>query len=211
MAVVQLNMYANAVAKMLNKEIDWDTDTVRVTAHTSTYTPNAATHDYFNDATNELSTANGYTANGTTIGTKSVAIVAANSWAQTHAVSTAYVVGDIRKPSAGNGYVYRASVAGTSGGSAPTWPTVIGTTVADGGVTWTCVGTNVVRLLGDAATWSAPFDAGPFRHLVIWVDTGGASSTDPLIGYISYGSDLTGGGGSYVVTPDNGAWFNIPV
>lgn len=35
--------------------------------HTSSYVPNQDTHDYQNDLTNELSTANGYTAGGLTV------------------------------------------------------------------------------------------------------------------------------------------------
>lgn len=46
---------------------DMDTDTFKVTLHTSTYTPNAATHTVYADLTNELSTANGYTNGGATM------------------------------------------------------------------------------------------------------------------------------------------------
>lgn len=51
--------------------------------------------------------------------------------------ATAYVVGDIVQPVAGNTFVYRCTDAGTSAGSEPTWPTSgYGTTVVDGGVIW---------------------------------------------------------------------------
>lgn len=51
---------------------DWDTDTIKVALATSTYTPNQDTHDFFNDVTNELPTAGGYTAGGLTITTPTI-------------------------------------------------------------------------------------------------------------------------------------------
>lgn len=54
------------------------------------------------------------------------------------AASTAYSLGAVRTPTAPNGYVYTVTTAGTSAASQPTWPTTIGATVTDGGVTWTC-------------------------------------------------------------------------
>jgi hypothetical protein len=54
--------------------------------------------------------------------------------------STAYALGDFVVPTAGleNGFRYECTTAGTSAGSAPTWPTVEGATVSDGTVIWTC-------------------------------------------------------------------------
>ena len=54
---------------MLNKEIDFITDDIAVSLHTVTYVPNQDTHDFFDDLTNQLATANGYTnENGTGTG-----------------------------------------------------------------------------------------------------------------------------------------------
>jgi hypothetical protein len=47
--------------------------------------------------------------------------------------------GDWVKPTVQNGFWYKCTVAGTSGGVEPTWPTTAGNTVVDGTVTWTCV------------------------------------------------------------------------
>lgn len=47
--------------------VDWVTDTIKMTLHTSTYTPNQDTDQYFTSATNELTTAGGYTAGGQTL------------------------------------------------------------------------------------------------------------------------------------------------
>ncbi len=43
--------------------IDFDTDTFRVSLHTSAYTPDKDAHDFFNDVTNEV-VGTGYTAGG---------------------------------------------------------------------------------------------------------------------------------------------------
>ena len=53
------------------------------------------------------------------------------------AASTVYAAGAVRLPTTPNGYVYTSS-GGTSGASEPTWPTTIGATVVDNGMTWTC-------------------------------------------------------------------------
>jgi len=54
--------------------------------------------------------------------------------------SSFYNLGDRRIPSVDNGYYYEVTVAGSSAGTEPTWPTTIGNTVVNGGVTWICRG-----------------------------------------------------------------------
>ncbi len=51
---------------------------------------------------------------------------------------TAYVAGDIVVPPTPNGFIYVCTVGGTSGTSAPTFPTTLGATVVDNTVTWEC-------------------------------------------------------------------------
>lgn len=69
------------------------------------------------------------------------------------AATTAFTFGQLVTP--GNGYMYKAISypTGTTGGSAPTWPTSIGQTVVDGTVTWLCMETvsagDLVRLEAD--------------------------------------------------------------
>ncbi|MEO5355775.1 MAG: hypothetical protein H7844_00565 [Nitrospirae bacterium YQR-1] len=59
---------------------------------------------------------------------------ASGTWAAAHA----YALGDIVKP-AGSSYFFEVTTAGTSDDTTePTWPTVVGNTVVDGTVTWTC-------------------------------------------------------------------------
>mgnify|MGYP000995852494 FL=1 len=50
------------------------------------------------------------------------------AWQSSHA----YSVGDLVRPTTGNGHGYRCYTAGTSGGSEPTWSTTAGATVSDG-------------------------------------------------------------------------------
>lgn len=64
--------YAKAFIAAFNKEIDWNSDTIKATLHTSSYVPDQDTHDYQNDLTNELSTANGYTAGGLTVSSPTI-------------------------------------------------------------------------------------------------------------------------------------------
>ena len=66
-----------------------------------------------------------------------VSLSAVNSdWA----ASTAYSASDRVVPTSANGYKYEAQGAGTSDSGEPTWPTTIGDTVVDNGVTWENVG-----------------------------------------------------------------------
>jgi hypothetical protein len=63
-------MYGNFLLKALNKEVDWDSDTIKVALLTSSYTPNQDAHDYWDDVSANEVTGTGYTAGGATLGTK---------------------------------------------------------------------------------------------------------------------------------------------
>jgi hypothetical protein len=104
-----------------------------VSLHTNTYSFAQDTDDFFNDATNELSTAGGYTAGGVTLGTKSIDV----------------------------------SV------------------------------TLQTRLIAANAQWtSATFTA---RQAVVYSDTGGAASTDPLMMNINFGADQSVSSGTFTI------------
>jgi len=53
---------------------------------------------------------------------------------------TNYALNDIRRPTTPNGFRYQVTTdAGSAGAGEPAWPTTIGGTVVDGGLTWTCI------------------------------------------------------------------------
>lgn len=55
-------IYNNAKKLLLNGGLDLDTDTIKISLHTSSYTPDQDAHDFWDDATNEVSTSGSYTA-----------------------------------------------------------------------------------------------------------------------------------------------------
>lgn len=70
--------YGNAFVSAFNKEIDFNSDTIKVALCTSSYTPNQDTHQYFSSITNEV-TGTGYTAGGATIGTPTITYTGATN------------------------------------------------------------------------------------------------------------------------------------
>lgn len=68
-------LYGKLILSLLNKELDWDTDTIKIMLCTSTYTPDQDTHQYKSSITNEV-TGTGYTAGGATLASKTNAYTA---------------------------------------------------------------------------------------------------------------------------------------
>jgi hypothetical protein len=62
------------------------------------------------------------------------------NYASTWTASTSYTVGQVIVPATRNDHIYQCTTAGTSGSSAPTFPTTSGGTVTDGTVVWTEIG-----------------------------------------------------------------------
>ena len=63
-------LYGNFVVKSFNKEIDWDSDTIKVALLTNAYTPNQDLHDNFDDVVANQVTGTGYTSGGITLANK---------------------------------------------------------------------------------------------------------------------------------------------
>lgn len=211
MATGIVHVYANFILNALEKEIKWaaaSPDTFKCTLHTSSYTPNYGTHDYQDDLTNELTTAGGYTVGGNTLTSVSAALVAADSLTA-RADSTAYVVGNVRRPATGNGHVYICVVAGTSGGTPPTWPTDPGHSVDDGTVTWLEAGSHVLKLTGTIPAWNpATFTC---RYGVIADTTPGSAATNPLVCCIDFQTDQSPSAAAFTITLDGDGAVVIPI
>lgn len=63
-------LYGNFLLKALNKEVDFDSDTIKVALLSSSYTPDQDAHDYFNDVSSYEVSGTGYTSGGNTLGSK---------------------------------------------------------------------------------------------------------------------------------------------
>lgn len=202
-----MQWYASALANAFGSvssgntpNIDFLSDNIYCALVSSAYTPNLATHDFWDDVVANEVSGTGYTANGALLASKTLTVTAANSWATTAATSTVYSLGRIVRPSAGNGYLYRATVAGTSGGSAPTWPTVVGQTVTDGTVTWTNVGQVIIQWDAADPSWAASTITA--RYGVLYNRTPASDATRPLMGLIDFGSDKSTSSGTFTIAFD---------
>lgn len=68
---------------------DWNTDTIKVSLHTVTYVPDYDVHDFWNDVTNEVTSAN-YTTGGATLATPTVTVVGASDYVSLDAVDVSW-------------------------------------------------------------------------------------------------------------------------
>lgn len=128
------------------------------------------------------------------------------AWASTHAYSAGALVVDT------NNNVQKCTTAGTSGGSAPTWATTVGTTTTDATVTWTLCGPSWVW----AATSGTILDQqvrdanGNIQQVVVQGTTGGSLPTwatnyggitqDGTTEWQNYGPTLASGAADGVMT-----------
>lgn len=134
---VTAKWYTNG-PKSLATGVNWTSDTIKVAACSATYTPDQDAHDFFNDITGELTTANGYTAGGATLGTKSVNADTTTNVTSLRAAPTTWT------PGAGQTLTIRYLVVYKSTGTASTSPLLgyvdlgadVSATNADWTATW---------------------------------------------------------------------------
>lgn len=174
------------------------TNTLTVTAHTVTYVPDRIANAFVSDLSNEVAAGAGYSTGGVSVGVLTKTKTTANSWTVQRAASTAYALGDVVRPVSANGFIYRATTAGSSAAGLPTYPTVLGQTVVDGGVTWECYGVGIlVWTWATAPSWSSATFV--FRSLVLSDRTSGVAATEPLIAVTTYASDQTASGSTFTI------------
>lgn len=147
-------------------------------------------------------TGTGYAAGGVALSSLTAVETEANSWGTAAAVSTPYNAGDIVRPATGNGYLYLCVVAGTSGATAPTWPTVVGETVADGTVTWECVGTGITVFSSGNASWASSTITADYA--VVYDSTSGVN-----VASVNFGGAQSDSSGTFTVSPPSTGWFWI--
>jgi hypothetical protein len=63
-------LYGQFLSQALNKEIDFDSDTIKVALLTNAYTPDQDAHNYYDDVVANEVTGTGYTAGGSTLANK---------------------------------------------------------------------------------------------------------------------------------------------
>ena len=195
--------YGKCLANLLGGEIAGDTfavdylsDTIRCMLTTVTYAYNLDTHETKADVTNEV-VGTGYTARGAALASKTIVYTAANTWATIWVTLTAQAVGDIVRPTAGNGHLYRCIVAGTTAAGQPTWPTVSGQTVADASVTWAEIGRGLTQIDAADISWAASTITA--RVAVIYKDTG-VDATSPLLFLMDFGADVSSTAATFQIT-----------
>lgn len=179
-------VYDSFIDSLAQKLMDLDSDSLYGML-LSAYTPSQS-HQFLSDvlAAGTEASGTGYTANG--------AALSSVTWAKaagTRANSTAYSVGQIATP--GNGHWYMVTTAGTTGGSAPTWPTTDGGTVSDGTATWTEMGrgNTLWQLKATLPDWDATGGSLAGKYIVFYDRTPSTNATRPLIGYWDLNNNTT--------------------
>ena len=123
---------------------------------------------------------------------------------------TVYLKGALVSASPDNGMYYLCTTAGTSGGGAPAWGTVVGGTTTDNTAVWTCLGSNpvgagaynVAAAGGVPASFGDYYDAGATQTMS--VPCHGATTIDTVnysYAYVIYDEAGTGAFQSVPTSP----------
>ena len=129
--------YGLGLKAIANKQVDFDSDVIKVALCTATYAPDQDAHDYFDDITNEVSSSGtGYTAGGATLGSPTLTYTAGTnvlklsgdnvSWAASTITARYAIIYDSSPGTAGTNpllcYVdFGGNVTSTAGTFTITW------------------------------------------------------------------------------------------
>ena len=136
MAEGDITFYNTAKKKLVDGDIDWLADTIKVALFTG-YTPNIDTDEFFDDISTEES-GTGYTAGGETLGSKTSTVDTGNDRAVIDAADVTWSGLDVGTPS--HGVIYKDT--GTPGTSALIAHVELGT-ASNGGdytIAWNATG-----------------------------------------------------------------------
>jgi hypothetical protein len=200
-------LYRQAQLNAWSGGINWGSDTIVATLHTSAYTPNLDTDAFVSNLTGEVAAGGGYATGGQLLTARSAAYLPAGSWPDSWAPVTPYVIGQVVRPALSPALLFRCYAAGTSGSVAPSWPSAVGADVSDGSASWTAIGAGAVTLTASSLQW-ASFTAS-FRYVVLSDRTPGLSTAQPLIGLADYATMVTGQGGNLNIVFDSGSGSGI--
>lgn len=129
-------IYGSLLSKVFNKEVDYDSDSIKVALVGSSYTPNQDTHDYWDDVSANEVSGTGYTAGGSALASKTVTYDSATNvtvldaadvtWASSTITARYAVIYDDSGATAGQkallGYVdFGSDQSSTNGNFTITW------------------------------------------------------------------------------------------
>lgn len=143
---ITVTWFGQGAVNLMKGNIDMDSDAFKASLHTSSYSPNIDTHDFFDDCTNELSTAAGYTAGGKALSGMAVSYDAASDQAR-------WDLDDISWTVTGAGFTFRHCVIRKSRGGAAS---------ADELLCWIDMGADVAV---SAGTYTLQIDAAGLLNI----------------------------------------------
>lgn len=198
-AIGKLTLYA--LLHALKKGVGWTADSIHMLL-LSTVVATANTWQYESTITHEFTTGGGYTkGTGITLSSCTVSATKANTWSVSRANTTTYKVNQIYRPATANGYVYRCFVAGKSGASIPTFPTVVGTDLTDGTAKFVNAGESVTVVTSAQAKFT-PVTLSNVKGAVIVDKTPGSTATNPVLIVITFTTAASPQNGPLTITPD---------
>lgn len=197
---VTVRPYPNSQKHFWAGSIDWDAHDIYCALLNSSGTFDD-THEFWSSLVANEVTGTGYTANGVILASKTNTKTdssALTAWA----ASTAYVAGDVRRATTDNGHAFRATVAGTSHTSEPTWVTGTLRETSEGGgaVKWVEFGAAIVVLSAGNPSWGPGATITGIRYGAVYERTSGTDGTRKLIAHLDFGQAEQVTNGTFTIT-----------